>query len=439
MGDEKDIVYEGYGKNMDLNAAKSDDLKVSQEYNRKLYDSAKGKQNYKDKVFGDKQTYYGPISGKTLHKSENAAKNKYHMKNKDGENISSAYAKYSAETDHIIPLENIHKRCKNNPFLSDKDLKEIANIEENYRILSKSINTSKGKKSDFEVAFDKNNDMSFEGRKELIEGKLKSEVAVNKKIAGTTLKNAGIAATSVATETALITLAVSGINNIIDVANGKKSAGEAVEDVAVNTVSSSGAAAANFIVGKIVKDGIGIPIDMIPSAQVAMVAMTAVSVVKYLDGELSGEECALEIIKNGAGAVAFAIGSTLGPIGSIVTTVVVSQICATIIDIQQKMRADKTFIKEKEKELNNVVKEGLAELERQRQHLQAVINEEFEKWDKAFDYGFAKIIDSALNNDFEGMSEGLGSILGIFDKKVLFSNLEEFDKVFFDDTTEIVF
>ena len=106
-------------------------LGITQEYNKenrdKLWDSTKGKAEYKDNQFGDKQTYNDPITGKILHKSQKASQNKYHMRNEDGELVSSKWAEHSAETDHVNALKDVHDRVKHNPFLTDDDFKEIMN------------------------------------------------------------------------------------------------------------------------------------------------------------------------------------------------------------------------------------------------------------------------------------------------------------------------
>ena len=57
------------------------ELGITQEYNKanrdRLWASQKGKANFKEKQFGDRNTYEDAVSGKTLHKSQNAAQNKY--------------------------------------------------------------------------------------------------------------------------------------------------------------------------------------------------------------------------------------------------------------------------------------------------------------------------------------------------------------------------
>ncbi len=116
-------------------------LGITKEYTKenraKLWDSTERKQEYKDKIFEDNKTYQDPITGKILHKDQTAAKRKYHMKNEEGENISTKWAEHSAETDHINALKDVHDKVKNNPFLTDEDFKEVMNSDENFRIYPK--------------------------------------------------------------------------------------------------------------------------------------------------------------------------------------------------------------------------------------------------------------------------------------------------------------
>lgn len=178
-----------------VEASANNGLGITQEYNKenrdRLWDSTKRKAEYKEGVFGDKQTYQDPVSGKTLHKSQKAAQEKYHMKNKDGENISSKWAEHTAETDHINSIKSVHDVAKHNPFLTDDDFKEIINSDENYRILSKSDNTSKGDKSDWKFLREKKGEISTEGKKQIAKEKIGSDVALGTKFAKKTVQNAG--------------------------------------------------------------------------------------------------------------------------------------------------------------------------------------------------------------------------------------------------------
>lgn len=168
---------------------------VTKEYNQlnrnKLWDSDSGKKNYKKKVFQNKKTYRDPLTGQELHLSQKASQNKYHMKNKNGENISSAWAGHAPETDHIVSLKEIHNRTKNNPFFTDQDLKEAANQDYNYRVTSKKFNASKGEKSDIKIALAKNNSLTLKGRQRILREKLNAEMHLNTRIAMQTASNMG--------------------------------------------------------------------------------------------------------------------------------------------------------------------------------------------------------------------------------------------------------
>ncbi len=153
------------------------ELGVTQDYDRSNYDSTNAKREYKEKVFGDSAIITDSTTGEVLHKSQNAAQKKYHMKNASGENVSKKWAKHTAETDHINSLKSIHDKAKHNPFLSDDDVQEIANHDVNLRILPKSWNASKCKKSDIEIILDADNGLSLKGRAHLAKEKLKSDSA----------------------------------------------------------------------------------------------------------------------------------------------------------------------------------------------------------------------------------------------------------------------
>ena len=169
--------------------------RMTQEYNKenreKLWDSKKEKELYKEKVFGEKQTYQDPISGKILHKKQTAAQKKYHMKDKEGNTVSSKWAEHAAEVDHIIPLKKAHEKYKKNPFISDEDFKEIMNCEENYRVISKKSNTSKGDKDDWELILDKKSELKLKERTQMASENIKAKTVISQKMTARTIKNVG--------------------------------------------------------------------------------------------------------------------------------------------------------------------------------------------------------------------------------------------------------
>ncbi len=64
--------------------------------------------------------------------------------------------KHLAETDHIVPLKNVHRMFEAFGYdLADETKKEIANSESNLALTTQELNRKKGKKSNVEVTTDK--------------------------------------------------------------------------------------------------------------------------------------------------------------------------------------------------------------------------------------------------------------------------------------------
>ena len=218
-------------------------LGVTQDYDRSNYDSERAKKAYKEKTFGDHAVIIDPTTGKLLHKSQTNAQKKYHMKNADGENVSKKWATHSAETDHIHSLKSIHEKTKRNPFLSDEDIREIANCDANLRILPKSLNASKGEQSDFAVITDVNNGLSLKGRMHLAGEKIESDVVLTSKFTTHTAKNIGNLTVDSAKKSVFnnkIIVVRYGIEHIVDIATRKESLEDAAVDVGTFAVKAVG-------------------------------------------------------------------------------------------------------------------------------------------------------------------------------------------------------
>lgn len=109
-------------------ARKVNSSEYRQSYNakrdRSKYDDVQKRKAFKEEQYGNKKTIKDPYTGKDLHRNGNAALNKYGEKHVN---------EHKSQTDHTISLEKVVNKNKNNTFLSDEDIKEIANIQENYK------------------------------------------------------------------------------------------------------------------------------------------------------------------------------------------------------------------------------------------------------------------------------------------------------------------
>lgn len=449
------------------------DLGITQEYNQenrqKLWDSSKDKRMYKEQTFGDKNSYYDPISGNMLNKTQKAAQNKYHMKNSQGENVSTAWADHAPETDHIIPLKEIHNRTKNNVFLSDSDLKEIANQKENYRVLSKHCNASKGDQSDFKLAFDPNSNMSFEARKTLITERTKAEVYLDARLAARTAENMGgefVKGSSEMLADSVIPLTAEAVRRVCNVASGKESLEEAVKGLGKSTVEIAVVGGGKQIATDMLMGALknsegtflkGIVSDNTVNQIISVGLIVKDSAVKYINGEISGEEFIEELGDKGVSMVASmivgqvgkelgtmigtAVGTAILPgigsavgfvagkiVGQLIGTLVTTVACTAIFGAKNAWKHINDY-KEKEKLVRKVENEALAEMAHQRDVLKEIIQREYNYWDDQIRAGFDQIIYNACEDvcNAEGVAEGLDRILKIFGQEARFHKLDEYE------------
>jgi hypothetical protein len=451
----------------------NNNLGITQEYNKenrgKLWDSQKGKADYKEKAFGNRETYVDPISGKVLHKSQKAAQNKYHMKNSKGKNISTKWAEHAAETDHINALKDVHDVVKHNPFLSDSDFKEIMNSDENYRILSKKENASKGEQNDWKIITDKDNDMSSEARVQMAKEKVRSDLALQGKFTVRTAKNVGKEFATGAKDTLLksaIPLTAEAVRKLCKVASGEETLKEATKDMGKVVVDVAVAGGTNKLLVDVVNSQLSksknaVFSNLANSNNVAQIVTVAVivqeSAIKYINGEIDGKEFIEEVGVKGATMVAGMIGGSIGGeigaflggiagtvalpgvgtaagvvagkvIGEILGTIITTVACSAIVSVYNLSKHLNDY-KLKESQIMRLETEALKEMENQRDKFKSIVEREYKYWDKEIQDGFNMILSSACEETFnlQGVTDGLDKILALFGKSVAFKNLDEYE------------
>ena len=470
--DNKDIIETM--KNIAMSEQKANEnLGITYEYNeenrKKLWDSKEDKENYKEEVFDNKETYVDPISGKTLHKSEKAAQNKYHMRNDKGEKVSKKWAEHSAETDHINSIKAIHDITKYNPFLTDEDLKEILNTKDNYRILSKSDNASKGSQSDWDIILNPNNDLDLDAKMKIIKEKIRADFTLQNKLTNRTLKNMGKEFVNGSKETlynSLIPLTVESINKIFKVINGDETIEEAGKELKKTVLDVAVAGGKNRlildVINSIIQKSSNENIKKLSRGNllggivtVAMIVNEAA--IKYLNGEIDSNEFVNEIGVKGVtllgGLIGGSLGSELGTIlgaiggtiiapgagiliggvvgkviGELLGTIVTSVACGTIISIidTSKHLDDYKLVENKVKRIET---EALREMKKQRDKFRTIVEENYKHWDDEIYGGFNMILTCACKEvfDLQGVTDGLDKILNVFGKNVAFKNIDEYE------------
>ena len=457
-----------------VNSSKKNELGITQEYNKenrdKLWDSAKGKEEYKDKVFGNQQTYRDPVSGKLLHKSQTAAQKKYHMRNAEGETISAKWAEHSAETDHINSLKDLHNIEKHNPFLSDADFREIANSDANYRILSKRDNTSKGAKSDWKVICDKNSEISTQGKLQMVKEKVRSDVVLHAEFSARTAQNIGKEFAAGATDTvvmSVVPLTAEAIRKTIMVVQGEESVPDALEDMEKIVLTTALGGGMNRLAEDAMKrlfENSTNPIlyNLAESNEfvqiIAIAAIVQESAVRYINGEIDGREFVNESGAKGTVMVAGMIGGEIGNeiggivgamigtavspvdgtimgcatgkvIGEILGTILTSVACGAILSLFSVLKEFENY-KIKEKQIRMLEAKALEEMRNQRLKFRKIVEREFGIWDETIQAGFDQMLRHACKEAYslQEVMEGLGKILSVFGKEVRFKNLKEYEQ-----------
>ncbi len=241
-----------------------------------------------------------------------------------------------------------------------------------------------------------------------------------------------------------MSLTVSGLNNIALVASGEKDIKNASIDTFKDTsgsfISVVGIDLMQKAISEVVNQGSNKEIfrllgNGLPIAEIAAGVMIGNSVIRYINYEISIEECVSEVIVNGAGVIAYTLGMAFGgPAGAIVSSMIMAQISNTVLEYREMIR----YSKEKTAKLNSIVAQALIEMEYQRNYLKNVITSKFAYWDKQINKGFEEIFSAAFTKDSDGIANGLHKILGVFGEHVKFKTQDDFDKFFFNEDSALV-
>ena len=206
----------------------------SEVYDRKLYDS-NYKETFKEEFFKSNKEVVDLYTEKELVINQKIAKANY------GE---EDWAKHSAETDHIVPLEEIYNSHKNDKWITDADIKDVANKDENYEVISKSINSSKGAKTneEFVNSVDEKHAISDKNKEAAIERGKKAnnyiESSLNSKATKNIIKTGHTAGINSMSSAGTSALAASGILNLISYTKGDISGKEAIKNTVNDTIKS---------------------------------------------------------------------------------------------------------------------------------------------------------------------------------------------------------
>ena len=440
-------------QNSTLKAAETFKKPESYSGNRKLYDSPSAKINAKKRAFENGQVT-DPYTGKKLELRKADAKLKYGEK----------WNEHLAEADHITPLERVYNDSKRNPWLKNDDIKSIGNSDDNIEVVSRKINNAKRSRTNYEFYNDteylKDEGLNLtEKAKQLgIERGRASQHTIDRKKRITTAKNivktgheAGKAAAKSSGEMAG---AMSGITNMVAVIKGEKDAEDAIADTATDTgkamvtsyamgngltTVSHTLSASNSEFLKALSE------SNVPGKVITAVMMTGRTLSRFSNGEITTNECILELGESGLNfatmGYSMAVGQTLIPIpvvgaavGALVGSVATSNLYHELID--------KLKVKQLEhEERMRIIAESEAVAEQCRafrKELEEYIDNYFSDYQHCFDSALDTIKEAFYSGDADGVISGANQLTLKLGGKVKYNTVDEFEQFLMDDSIDII-
>ena len=419
----------------------------SEIYNRETYVSDY-KKIFKEEFFKLNEKVIDPYTGKELVMSKEEAIGLY----------GEEWSKHLAETDHKVPLKKIYINHKNDKWITNDDIKDTANTDENYELISKSINASKKDQTneEFVNSVDEKHAISDENKEAAIERGKKAnnyiESSLNSKATKNIIKTGHTAGINSMSSAGTSTLAASGILNLISYTKGDISGKEAIKNTVNDTIKSGATGYALgsslTVISHSLSDSSSKFIQAlvksnVPGRIVTAVMMTGNTLKRYANNEITTQECIMEIGEKGINCAtigyAMAAGQTLIPIpiigatiGALIGSVVISKYSNSI----------KETLKNKELEHQKRLKliEEYQKSEKQakefKEELEEYLKSYFKEYQDCFDEALFDIRYSFQNGDADGVIAGANKITEKLGGKVKYNTVEEFKNFLKDDSID---
>lgn len=420
----------------------------SEIYNRETYDSDY-KKIFKEEFFNLNEKVIDPYTGKELAINQAKAKINFGEEN---------YANHSAETDHVVPLKKIHTEYKTDKWVTENDIKDIANKRENYEIISKSINASKKDQTneEFVNSVDEKHGISDENKKLAIERGNEANTYIENSFKKRSIKNmvetGHTAGKNTMVNAGVTTMTTSGTMNLIAYIKGDISGPEALKNTAKDTIKSgaTGYALGNSLtlVSHTLSDSSSKFIQALVKSNVPGKVITAVmttgnTLKRYANNEISTQECIMEIGEKGINCMsvgyAMAAGQTLIPIpvigaaiGALIGSVVVGKYSN---GIKENLKIREL---EHQKRLELIAEYEKTEKQAKefKEELDTYLKSYFKEYQDCFDEALFEIKYAFQNGDADSIIKGANKITEKLGGEVKYNNIKEFKDFLMDDSID---
>lgn len=431
---------------------------------KQFYDDGSAHKRAIDDAFASGNTVRDPYSGAELIKKQRDAKMQF------GEDWQS----HVAEADHIDPLSQIANRTKKNPFLTTDDVREIGNNEDNFQVLSRKLNqgskeVGKGGSTQQEWADDATR---MDGLADNIEsgesigevsnrikdtGKAaekRNNIRAFKKGVKNAVGTAHEAGKAGAQNAGVTALTMSGIMNMVSVIKGKKSG----EDAIVDTIKDGGkAAVTGYAMGggmTVVSQSLSysssefvqaLAKNNVPEKVITAVIITGDTLKKWGEGEITTQECLIQLGDKGLNMVTMGYSMTVGQVlipipivggavGALVGTMLTSNLYNGLINELQTKQLE-------HEERMRIIAECNAAAEQARAfraELESYLDSYFEEYKSCFDAAMSSMQLAYAMGDADGVIAGANDITRKLGGQVKYETVSEFKSFLDSDEDDIL-
>lgn len=431
---------------------------------KQFYDNENAHKKVRDDAFTNGKTVRDPNTGAELMKKQRDAKLRF------GEDWQS----HAAEADHIDPLNQILKRTKKNPFLTTDDVRKIGNRDDNFQILSRKTNQGskeigKGGSSQKEWAEDRTrmkgledhieSDKSIDETIENIKRNgIDAEKETDRGVFEKSIKNAAGTAHEAGTEGAknagVTAFTISGILNCVSVIKGEKSSEDAIADMlkdggraavtgyamggGMTVISQTLSYASSDFVRALAKNNI-------PGKVITAVIVTGDTLQKWGEGEITTQECLIQLGDKGLNMVTMGYSMTVGQalipipvvggaIGALVGAMLTSRFYYGLINKLQTKQL------EHEERMRIIAEcDAAAEYARVfRAELESYLDSYFKECKSCFDAAISSMQLAFAMEDEDGVIAGANDITRKLGGQVKFETVSEFKSFLDSDETDIL-
>lgn len=438
---------------------KMSDYGMSGQYIREKYVNQAAMNQYKKSYFSGGKTVKDEYTGQTLHFKKASAENKY------GKN---RYTYHTSDTDHIVPLKDMHQKTKDSVsgrFITDEEFKDILNSQDNFAVTSGHTNRSKGAKSNEQYVKKNDGSLSIEDKKTLIDKANSAEKKLNRSINRQATKNAvkvsheaGVKASECA---AVIGGSVAIVQNVVSVIKDEKSVEDAIGDVVKDVTTSAAVGYGTGFLDTTIKEVMkssqsqimqGLSKTNLPMAAITVAVEATKTLGSYFNGEISGVECFEQLGEQGTGMLASALFSTIGQvatreiIGEAATHTILKGVTGTMLGgvlggvlgyviASASYRILLSSLKEAKmaREYREATEKACAEhikmIQAYRAEVEKSIEKYFDTYKRLFDDTFEGIKRSLQIGDVDKYISSTNKIVTGLGKKPLFNSRKEFDSL----------